>query len=96
MNKINNLRHIHRFFAPLMVIPLLLTSITGCIYQFMDILGRGESLDWLLDIHKGNFGIIDLESIYPFFNALGILILSITGVLLWFKIKFRTGRNHSN
>jgi len=62
----------------------------------MDILGRGESLDWLLDIHKGNFGIIDLESIYPFFNALGILILSITGVLLWFKIKFRTGRNHSN
>jgi hypothetical protein len=44
-----------------------------------------QNFDWLLDIHKGNFGIINLSSVYPFLNALGLLIMALAGITLWFK-----------
>jgi uncharacterized iron-regulated membrane protein len=48
-----------------------------------DLAGREDSVDWLLDVHKGHFGNIHLEAIYPFFNALGLLFLAITGISMW-------------
>jgi hypothetical protein len=54
-----------------MILPILLTLITGSIYQIVDIGGKGGDFNWLLDWHKGHFGILNLERIYPFLNALG-------------------------
>jgi hypothetical protein len=48
-----NIRHLHRTLAPIMLFPLLLTAITRTIYQIVDLAGKGDSFNWLLDVHKG-------------------------------------------
>jgi len=88
------LRKLHRFLAPIMILPVLLTLITGSIYQMVDLAGNGGDFNWLLDLHKGHFGILNLEIIYPFLNALGLLTLTITGILMWLQMR-RPSRKHS-
>jgi uncharacterized iron-regulated membrane protein len=88
------LRKLHRFLAPVMILPVLLTLITGSIYQMVDLAGNGGDFNWLLDLHKGHFGILNLEIIYPFLNALGLLTLTITGILMWLQMR-RPSRKHS-
>jgi hypothetical protein len=78
-----NIRHLHRTLAPMMVLPLLLTVMTGTIYQIFDLVGKGDTFDWLLDWHKGHFGVLNLEGIYPFLNALGLFGLIFTGISMW-------------
>jgi hypothetical protein len=78
-----NIRYLHRILAPIMVLPLLLTTITGTIYQIVDLAGNGDAFDWLLDWHKGHFGVLNLEVIYPFLNALGLFVLIFTGISMW-------------
>lgn len=85
-------RQLHRAIAPIMVLPILLSLITGSLYQITDL--AGKEARWLLEIHKGNFGIINLEAIYPFLNGLGLLFLVITGTSLWLQTK-RHSRKHS-
>jgi uncharacterized iron-regulated membrane protein len=84
---LHRLRHFHRILAPIMVLPLLLTVVTGSLYQMVDLAGQGASFDWLLDWHKGHFGMLNLEIIYPFLNTLGLLGLALTGILLWLKTR---------
>lgn len=81
------LRKLHRVLAPVMILPILLTLITGSIYQIVDLGGKGGNFDWLLDWHKGDFGILNLEMIYPFLNALGLLTLAITGISMWVQMR---------
>jgi uncharacterized iron-regulated membrane protein len=88
------LHKLHRFLAPVMILPVLLTLITGSIYQMVDLAGNGGDFNWLLDLHKGHFGILNLEIIYPFLNALGLLTLTITGILMWLQMR-RPSRKHS-
>ena len=82
-------RQLHRATAPIMILPLLLTLITGSLYQIADLGGKPGDFDWLLDLHKGHFGNLNLEIIYPFLNAFGLLVLVVTGISLW----LRTRRN---
>jgi hypothetical protein len=79
-----NISHLHRLLAPIMLLPLLLTTITGTVYQVVDLAGQGKAFKWLLHWHKGHFGPLNLEVIYPFLNALGLFILLFTGIFLWF------------
>jgi uncharacterized iron-regulated membrane protein len=79
------LRKLHRRFAPIMVFPLLLTLITGSLFQVATITGETEQFLWLLDLHKGKFGALDLTWIYPFLNALGILMMLVTGITVWLQ-----------
>ncbi len=88
------LRQLHRALAPIMILPILLTLITGSVYQMVDISGKGSNFDWLLDWHKGHFGKLNLEVIYPFLNALGLLTLAITGISMWLKMR-RPSRQNS-
>ena len=83
------LRQTHRLLAPIMLLPILLTVVTGSIYQLVDMVGKEDAFEWLLDLHKGNFGFIDLQSIYPFLNSLGLLILVVTGMIMWLQPKRR-------
>ncbi len=82
-----DIRHLHRTLAPIMLLPLLLTVITGVVYQIVDLAGKGDSFDWLLDWHKGHFGALNLEVIYPFLNAFGLCVLLFTGMSLWLHMR---------
>ena len=83
-------RQIHKFLAPIMVLPVLLTLTTGAIYQMFDLAGQEDTVKWLLALHKGHFGSLHLEAIYPFFNALGLLFLAVTGISMWLQMRRRT------
>jgi hypothetical protein len=85
-------RQLHRAIAPIMVLPLLLSAITGSIYQITDL--SGNEVKWLLEVHKGNFGLLKLEAIYPFLNALGLLTLLATGTAMFLQMR-RTPRRRT-
>lgn len=85
------LRHLHYIFAPIMFLPILLTATTGSLFQVAVITGNSENFLWLLELHRGKFGVVNLEIIYPLFNAFGVLCLITTGIIMWLQInrKFR-------
>lgn len=72
-----------------MLLPVLLTLTTGTLYQMLEILDRDEGFNWLIQWHKGHFGAINLEKIYPFFNAAGLLFLAVTGITMWWTTQRR-------
>lgn len=87
--KINKarLRQLHYWFAPIMLFPVLLSLITGSLFQISVITGRANDFLWLLEWHRGKFGRINLEMIYPFLNAFGMLMLVVTGIIMWFQTR---------
>lgn len=89
------LRQLHRTIAPIMILPVLLTLITGSLYQIVDLGEKGKDFDWLLDWHKGHFGSLNLEAVYPFLNALGLLTLAITGISMWVQMRRRPPQKNS-
>jgi hypothetical protein len=88
--KSGKFRKLHRAIAPIMALPVLLTALTGSIYQITEL--TGNEAQWLLAIHKGNFGILKLAAIYPFLNAIGSIALTVTGISLWLKMRRRPRR----
>lgn len=90
------LRQIHRFLAPIMLLPIMLTVLTGALYQLVDMTGRGSAFDWLLQVHKGNFRLVDLQIIYPFLNVLGLLLLVGSGIVLWLQPRRRSQKKLSS
>jgi hypothetical protein len=87
--KINaaKIRELHRLIAPIMTLPILLTVITGVVYQIGELGGFEDQIRWVIHWHKGNFGYIDFQKSFPFLNALGLLFLSITGFSMWWKTR---------
>ncbi|WP_042711724.1 PepSY domain-containing protein [Crocosphaera watsonii WH 8501] len=85
MTQINEtaLRQLHYKIAPIMIFPLLLTVITGTLFQVAVVTGNADNFIWLLELHRGKFGRINLEMIYPFLNGFGLLMLGVTGVIMW-------------
>lgn len=81
------LRRLHSRIAPIVFLPILLTLLTGSLFQIAIITGHSSDFFWLLEWHRGKFGRINLEMIYPFLNAFGLLMLAITGILLWFRTR---------
>ncbi|MEL4894451.1 PepSY domain-containing protein [Crocosphaera sp. Alani8] len=82
-----NLRQLHYKFAPFMIFPLVLTVITGTLFQVAFATGKADDFIWLLELHRGKFGRINLEMIYPFLNGFGLLMLGVTGILMWLNTK---------
>ena len=85
--QLQKLKKLHSFVAPIVIVPIILTLITGSVYQLFDLAGNGDSVDWLLDLHKGHFGPVNLEVVYPFLNALGLLFMAITGGTMWLDLR---------
>lgn len=52
-------RRTHRFVVPIAAAPLLLTAASGSLYSLL--LERGIDAFWLLKIHTGRFGPINLQ-----------------------------------
>ena len=87
------IRQLHRALVPFAVLPLLITLTTGLLFQFAVVSDRANDFLWLLDLHRGKFGQINLELIYPFINALGLLTFLITGLFMWLQSVPRSSRN---
>ncbi|WP_224408809.1 PepSY domain-containing protein [Oscillatoria salina] len=87
-------RQLHRNLAPIMLLPLLLSLTTGVLFQLAVIAGKESDFIWLLALHRGNFGSINLENVYTFLNALGLLFLIVTGIIMWWQTT-RRRRNNS-
>ena len=83
-------RQVHRVIAPILVLPLILTAVTGSLYQLFDLAHQESNVEWLLAVHKGNFGILNLSIIYPFLNAFGLIILAVTGITMWVQSQRRS------
>lgn len=79
------LRRLHKALVPFMVLPLLLTLTTGTLFQFAVAGDRANDFLWLLELHRGKFGQVNLEFLYPILNALGLLTLIVTGSIMWFQ-----------
>ena len=93
--QLQKLKKVHAFVAPFVIIPIILTLTTGSIYQALELLGKDDGARWLIRVHKGNFGIINLEFIYPFLNALGLLFMAITGGTMWLELRRIRRRGNS-
>ena len=85
------LRVIHRAVVVVAALPLLMTSATGSIYSLL--LEQGIDAFWLLKIHTGRFGVVNIQPYYSW--LLGVLTLLAIGsglLLLWNRPK-RTFRS---
>lgn len=72
-----------------MVLPLLLSLTTGLLFEVAAINGKEADFIWLLALHRGNFGSLNLENVYVFLNALGLLFLAVTGIVMWWQTSKR-------
>ncbi len=70
-----------------MLVPLVLTALTGTLYQIIDLAGIERGGDLLMNLHKGNFGPLHLDVIYPFLNALGLIVLAVSGISMWLTMR---------
>lgn len=75
-------RKYHRFLAPIIMLPLALTVLTGMLVTMNKEwpFGTGIPSSLLLEIHTGE--IFGLEAIYPMLNGLGMLGLAVTGITM--------------
>ena len=73
-------RDIHRKVASISAIPLLITTISGTIYSFLQPLGIDAF--WLIKWHTGNFEIINLQPFYSIFIGIASIISLISGIKL--------------
>ena len=76
-------RNIHRNLVPFAALPLIVTAITGVVYSLLD--ERGVEADWLLQIHTGHYGPINLQPYYAYLLGLCVLVLVITGGAMWWR-----------
>lgn len=73
-------RNLHRFLVPIAAIPLLITAASGSIYSLL--LERGIDAFWLLKIHVGKFGPINLQPYYSILLGILTLVLVVSGLQL--------------
>ena len=91
VNKVR-LRRLHATLVPFMALPLILTLLTGLMFHIAALSGKGSDFYWLLELHQGKFGRIDLSIIYPFLNAFGLLTLVVTGAMMWMQLPRRRAK----
>ncbi|AOY80976.1 PepSY-associated TM helix domain-containing protein [Moorena producens JHB] len=81
------LRKLHSTLAPIILLPFMITAITGIAYR----LGRswfGLSKDqahFLMVIHEGRFLGDQLRPIYVLLNGLGLIFMLVTGIVMYWK-----------
>jgi hypothetical protein len=74
-------RKYHRMLALIVILPLVLTVITGMIYPIVaDWFHADELGELLLKVHT--MEIIGLEDYYPILNGLGLIAMIVTGITM--------------
>ena len=74
-------RELHRRVAPLVLLPLLITVLSGVSYRLArDWLGFSrDQVHWMMVVHEGEWLGADLEPVVVLLNALGLLWMLISG-----------------
>jgi hypothetical protein len=67
--------------VPIAAAPLLLTAATGSLYSLL--LERGIDAFWLLKIHAGRFGPLNLQPYYSALLGLFTLVLILSGLAMF-------------
>ena len=88
MNRPHLLRRLHRTLVPLAALPLLVTALSGSLYGALS--ARDIEAFWLIKLHTGNFGAINLQPYYS--TVLGVLTLFIAGSGVGLLLGSRSGR----
>lgn len=73
-------RRLHRLLVPLAAVPLLLTAASGSLYSLL--LERGVDAFWLLKIHTGRFGPLNLQPYYSLLLGVLTLVVIASGLAL--------------
>ena len=68
-------RRLHRSLVPLAALPLLLTALSGSLYGALS--AQGIEAFWLMKLHTGNFGLLNLQPWYS--SVLALLTLFVIG-----------------
>ncbi len=74
------LRTLHRVLVPVAAPPLLLTAASGSLYSLL--LERGIDAFWLIKIHTGRFGPINLQPYYSVLLGVLTLVVIASGATL--------------
>ena len=74
-------RQLHRLLVPIAAAPLALTTLSGGVYG--TVLSFNIDAPWLLRLHTGNFGIVNLQPYYAPLVSLCTLILIASGISLY-------------
>lgn len=86
------LRRVHRTLVPLAAVPLLLTALSGSLYGALS--AREIDAFWLIKLHTGNFGAVNLQPYYS--TVLGVLTLFIAGSGIGMLLTSRRGRKQNS
>ena len=73
-------RKVHRWLVPLAALPLLITAGTGSLYSVL--LEKEIDVFWLLKIHTGNFGVLNLQPFYPMLLGTLTVIVTLSGAAI--------------
>jgi len=91
MSRLHLLRRLHRTLVPLAAVPLLLTALSGSLYGALS--ARGIEAFWLMKLHTGNFGAVNLQPYYS--TVLGVLTLFVAGSGIGLLLGRRRGTSAS-
>ena len=81
-------RRLHRSLVPLAALPLLLTALSGSLYGALS--AQGIEAFWLIKLHTGNFGALNLQPYYS--TVLGVLTLFVAGSGIGLLLGSRSGK----
>ena len=73
-------RRIHRWLVPLAAVPLLITAGTGSLYSLL--LEQNIDAFWLLKLHTGEFGWLNLQPIYPMLLGILTIVVTVSGMTM--------------
>lgn len=73
-------RKVHRWLVPIAAFPLLITAGTGSLYSLL--LEQEIDAFWLLKIHTGNFGVLNLQPVYPMLLGALTVIVTMSGAAM--------------
>ena len=79
-NQQRQARRLHRWLVPIAAAPLLLTAGTGSLYTLL--LEQDIDAFWLLKIHTGDFGPINLQPIYSVILGVLTVVVTVSGLVL--------------
>ena len=86
-NQQRQARRLHRWLVPIAAAPLLLTAGTGSLYSLL--LEQDIDAFWLLKIHTGDFGPINLQPIYSVILGGLTVVVTISGLVLLIRTPAR-------
>ena len=80
-------RRLHRWLVPIAAAPLLLTAGSGSLYSLL--LEQNVDAFWLLKIHTGNFGAVNLQPIYSVMLGVLTVVVTVSGLVMLIRTPAR-------